>query len=320
MFEALMPSLFVPEEQWGTGSWRANHPVTVDAQVDHGLNVAKYGVWGFSPSNTPEGGYGAYGVDAAGMDPNGMASNEDSTLVDRGFAGCPNRPAKADPPASAYTNGVVTPHAAFLALRYRPEATMTDLARLEAMPGVYTDWGFRDSVNVGTGHPSGSYLSLDQGMIMAALGNALGDDVVRRDFVTPDFRKAIRPVLGVEEFDVAPRGCTVTGTARDDSLVGTPGNDVICALGGDDSVDGRGGDDVIYGDAGDDRLSGGSGDDTLYGDDGDDRLSGGDGADVLAGGPGGDRLSGDAGADHLDGQGGGGSCKGDAADDVPAGC
>ena len=132
MFEALMPALFVPEERWGAGSWRANHPYTVDAQIDHGLRVAKYGVWGFSPSNTPEGGYGAYGVDAAGMDPNGMPSNEDATLVDRGFAGCPGRPAVADPPASAYTNGVVTPHAAFLALRYRPHAAVTDLARLEA--------------------------------------------------------------------------------------------------------------------------------------------------------------------------------------------
>jgi hypothetical protein len=28
-FEALMPSLFVPEERWGPGSWGANHPVTV---------------------------------------------------------------------------------------------------------------------------------------------------------------------------------------------------------------------------------------------------------------------------------------------------
>ncbi len=204
MFGALMPALFVPEERWGAGSWRANHPYTVDAQIDHGLRVARYGVWGFSPSNTPGGGYGAYGVDAAGMDPNGMPSNEDATLVDRGFAGCPGRPPVADPPASAYTNGVVTPHAAFLALRYRPQAAVTDLARLEAMPGMYGTWGFRDSVNVTTGHPSGSYLSLDQGMIMAALGNALGDNVIRRDFVDRTFRHAIRPVLGVEEFGVPP--------------------------------------------------------------------------------------------------------------------
>ena len=98
MFEALMPALFVPEEVWGAGSWRQNHPLTVDAQIDHGQNVARYGVWGFSPANTPEGGYGGYGVDAAGMDPNGMASNEDSTLVDHGSPGCDGRPASPTRP------------------------------------------------------------------------------------------------------------------------------------------------------------------------------------------------------------------------------
>ena len=38
-----MPALFVPEERWGPGSWAMNHPLTVDAQIDHGLNVAGYG-------------------------------------------------------------------------------------------------------------------------------------------------------------------------------------------------------------------------------------------------------------------------------------
>ena len=47
---------------------------------------------------------------------------------------------------------------------------------------MYGKWGFRDSVNVTTRHVSDSYLSLDQGMIMAALGNALGGDVLRRAF------------------------------------------------------------------------------------------------------------------------------------------
>jgi hypothetical protein len=320
MFEALMPSLFVPEESWGAGSWRMNHPLTVDAQIDHGLNVAGYGAWGFSPSNTPEGGYGAYGVDAAGMDPNGMPSNENNTLVDHGFPGCPGRDPVPDPPQSAYTNGVVTPHAAFLALRYRPAQTVADLQTLQAIPGMYGVWGFRDSVNMTTRVPSAAYLSLDQGMIMAALGNALGNDVLRADFAGSDLRAAIRPVLGVEEFATSPRGCTITGTDGPDVLVGTSGPDVICGGGGDDLIRGGGGDDIIYGDAGNDHLIGNGGDDYLYGDAGNDKLDGGDGADVLAGGPGADRLSGDAGADHLDGQGGGDVCTGDAADDMPADC
>jgi hypothetical protein len=200
MFEALMPALFVPEERWAPQSWRVNHPLTVDAQIHHGLVDAGYGVWGFSPSNTPEGGYAAYGVDAIGMDPNGNPSNEDRTLVDHGFPGCPDRPAKPDPPPSAYTNGVVTPHAAFLALRWRPRAVMTDLARLASRYHAFTRWGFVDSVNVQSGRLSDSYLSLDQGMIMAALGNALGDDVLRRAFATPAVEQALHPVLGIEQF------------------------------------------------------------------------------------------------------------------------
>jgi len=129
MFEALMPALFVPEERWAPRSRGVNHPLTVQAQIYHGLHEAHYGYWRFSPSNTPEGGYAAYGVDGIGMKPTGYASNEDNTFVDHGFAGCPGRDPQPDPPPSAYTNAVVTPHAAFLALRYAPGAAMTDIGK-----------------------------------------------------------------------------------------------------------------------------------------------------------------------------------------------
>ena len=69
MFEALMPALFVPEEQWGPRSWAINHPLTVAAQIHHGLVDAEYGYWGFSPANIPEGGYTDYGVDAHRHEP-----------------------------------------------------------------------------------------------------------------------------------------------------------------------------------------------------------------------------------------------------------
>jgi hypothetical protein len=205
MFEALMPDLFVPEERWAPASWGENHPLTVAAQIHHGLVDAGYGVWGFSPSNIPEGGYDAFGVDAIGMNPTGGYSNEDHTLVDHGFPGCgdASRPAQPDPPPSAYTNGVVTPHAAFLALRYAPEATLANLDKLAAIPDMYGKWGFRDSVNVQTGHVSGAYLSLDQGMIMAALGNALGRDVLRNAFAGREEARALKPVIGIEQFSTA---------------------------------------------------------------------------------------------------------------------
>lgn len=211
MFEALMPSLFVPEEQWAPRSWGINHPLTIDAQIHHGLREAGYGYWGFSPANVPEvpagsaeGDYSAWGVDGIGMNPDGYPSNEGQTLVDRGFPGCPDRPAKPAPPPGAYTGGVVTPHAAFLALRDRPTEALADLRKLAGDFDVYTRWGFKDSVNVGTGAVSPFYLSLDQGMIMAALGNALGDDVLRKAFATPDMARVLRPVIGIEHFGASP--------------------------------------------------------------------------------------------------------------------
>jgi hypothetical protein len=182
---------------------RANHPLTVRAQIFHGLREAGYGYWGFSPANKPEGDYGAWGVDGAGMDPRGMPSNEDVTLVDHGFAGCPGRPAQPDPPPP-YRNGVVTPHAAFLAQRYAPRATAANVRRLARdFPGLYGKWGFRDSVNVMTKRVSDAYLSLDQGMIMAALGNALGNDVLRRGFAGKGIKRTLRPVIGVERFSTS---------------------------------------------------------------------------------------------------------------------
>ena len=96
---------------------------------------------------------------------------------------------------------------------------------------MYGKWGFRDAVNTSTNHVSDGYLSLDQGMAMAALGNALGNDVMRTSFATASFKKAIRPVIGVEEFNVSPRGCTITGTPGNDVLTGTSGDDVICGAG-----------------------------------------------------------------------------------------
>jgi hypothetical protein len=201
MFEALMPALFVPEERLAPQSWGINHPATVRAQIYHGMTEANYGYWGFSPSNTPEGGYAAYGVDGIGMDPNGNPSNEDHTLIDHGFAGCPGHDPQPDPPPSAYTNGVVTPHAAFLALRFAPDAALADLQSLARdFPNLYGKWGFRDSVNVDSGVVSDSYLSLDQGMIMGAIGNALGGDVLRQAFTTPDVERKLGRVIGQEQF------------------------------------------------------------------------------------------------------------------------
>ena len=42
-------------------------------------------------------------------------------------------------------------------------------------------------------------------VIMAALGNALAQDMLREAFVTPAFQRALRPVLAIEVFSAGLR-------------------------------------------------------------------------------------------------------------------
>jgi hypothetical protein len=197
MFEALMVNLFVPEAHWGPQSWGINHPLYVQAQIEHGLQEAQYGYWGFSPASKPEGGYREYGVDAIGLEPNGYASNNDNTFVDYGFGDC--RPGQPIPPPEAYTNGVVTPHAVFLALEFARTESLVNLANLLANFEIYGWGGFYDSVNVDTGVVAQRYLALDQGMIMAAIANDQTGEHFRNHFAQ-EVQAAVQPLLAVEEF------------------------------------------------------------------------------------------------------------------------
>ncbi|MFI6481271.1 glucoamylase family protein [Nonomuraea sp. NPDC050663] len=198
MFEELMNDLIVPENVWAPRSWGRNHPVFVKAQIEHGLNEARYGYWGFSPSNDPHGGYREYGVDQLGMDGPGYTSDSERTSVDPGYEGC--RPAQPEP--AGYGDGVVTPHASFLALRYAPRQAVDNLAKLRRDFDAYGPGGFYDAVAVRSGVVSKYYLALDQGMVMAALGNELARDNLRRYFATPEVAARLKPVLSLEEWDV----------------------------------------------------------------------------------------------------------------------
>ena len=197
MFEALMPDLFVPEASWGPSSWGRNHPATVAAQIEHGLADARYGYWGFSPASNPFGGYSAWGVDAMGMDTDGYPSDVPGGKYDAGFGTC-----RPPGPAAVYGDGVVTPHAAFLALPYAPRPALQNLANIKSDLHAYGPGGFYDAVAVRSGTIARRYLSLDQAMIMGAIGNARAHDDVRRAFVTPSFEHAIRPLLAAETFNV----------------------------------------------------------------------------------------------------------------------
>ena len=212
MFEALMVPLFVPEETWGPRSWGVNHPLYVRGQIEHGLDDAQYGYWGFSPSNNPAGGYREYGVDALGMDAGsggstgagGYTSDQERTDWNQPYEGCRDGDPTAPAP-SEYGDGVVTPHASFLAYRYAPDAALANLAKLRANFDAYGPGGFYDAIAVGSGMVSKRYLSLDQGMIMAALGNALAGDDLRQYVSQGAMQDKLEPMMQQEVFAAGER-------------------------------------------------------------------------------------------------------------------
>lgn len=188
MFEELMPDLFVPEASWGPGSWGRNHPLHVRAQREHGLDEAGYGYWGFSPCSDPHAGYREYGVDALGLNPAGYFSDAEETDWHH------------DQPTPAFGDGVVTPHAAALALQYEREEATENLTRIEEELGAYGPGGFYDAVAVRSGVIATRHLSLDQSMVLGALGNVLLDEQIHEWFGTDEVAASLRPLIAQETF------------------------------------------------------------------------------------------------------------------------
>ena len=207
MFEALMVPLVVPEEEWGPTSWGVTHPLYVESQIEYGLNEAGYEYWGFSPASDPEGGYREYGVDVLGMDTTpGLGYTSDHhelTVIDYGWVDTdPAEPDCSRPPTTItdYGEGEVTPHAAFLALDFDREATLANLGNLAAdFPGLYGRGGFKDAVNVATGKIADRYLSLDQGMVLAAIANELTGNQLQ-GYLAVTLLPALQPLMAMEQF------------------------------------------------------------------------------------------------------------------------
>jgi hypothetical protein len=100
-----------------------------------------------------------------------------------------------------YSSGdVVTPHALFLALPFAPQEALENLTALAGRFPIYGPFGFYDSVNVRTGQVAGSVLALDQGMILAAIANTLGDRFLQRHFSSGRVEEAIQPLIALERF------------------------------------------------------------------------------------------------------------------------
>ena len=181
MFEALMVPLFVPEAEWAPESWGLNHRLYVKAQIDYGLVDAKLGYWGISASTDTRGGYHAFGVAPLGLNTHAGVSPD----------GVPPR--------------IVTPHASFLALSYAPREAIDNLKALASSFPVYTPYGFLDAVDVKSGGVSDGVLMLDQGMIMAAIANALGHDMLPQAFSTGIIENSVRSLMAAEQFEIGPR-------------------------------------------------------------------------------------------------------------------
>lgn len=96
----------------------------------------------------------------------------------------------------------------------------------------------------------------------------------------------------------------IEGSAEDETLTGTPADEVIRAWEGDDTIAGGGGNDEIYGGTGDDLVAAQDGDDEVFLGAGDDVYGGLDlgadeGSDTLWGGSGDDTITVNGGTHEL---------------------
>jgi len=169
LFEALMPALVLDEERHAPASLGYNDKVHTDIHRSYTLESLGYPVWGMSPSSTPGADrYSEYGVKFLGT--------------------------------AGYGAGVVTPHAAALALLTEPEEATANLRKLVELYPVYGDFGFYDAVSPATGEVAYNYLCLNQAMILVALANHLADHAVQKRFAADPIVQRALPVIGFEKF------------------------------------------------------------------------------------------------------------------------
>ena len=86
-------------------------------------------------------------------------------------------------------------------MMHRPQLATATLTKLARTFDAYGRGGFYDAVAVRTGTVARRYLSLDQAMVMGALGNVIGDAVLRRSFCAGEVSRRVRPVIAPEVFE-----------------------------------------------------------------------------------------------------------------------
>lgn len=170
MFEALMPSLVMKENELGTNALGLNNKHHVKGQIRF-AEINEYEAWGFSPAAIRNN-YQEFGVPILGTE-----GYED--------------------------NATVTAHATFLALEHAPDEALANIKALKELQMFGEDYGFYDTVNLKTGQVAHSYLSLDQGMILLSIANFLKDGVIREYFHQDPIGKNPEHLLKDEDFKIA---------------------------------------------------------------------------------------------------------------------
>jgi len=172
LFEFLMPTLVVDEQQFAPQGLGLNNQRAVDIHIHYALTERGYPVWGLSPCATPEGrhgGYSEFGIAALG--------------------------------AKGYKDeAIVTPHVTMLSLLFAPKAAEENLRQLLRRFKLYGPYGFYDAADIQTGAVAYRYLALDQGMSLVALNNYLNGGAIQRRFAQDPIMERVKPLLEVERF------------------------------------------------------------------------------------------------------------------------
>lgn len=169
LFEALMPVLVLDEQRYAPKSLGRNGAIHTEIHRRYALEDLNFPVWGMSPSSTPGSDqYVEYGVKMLGT--------------------------------AGYQEGIVTPHAAALALLKEPEAATNNLRRLAERFPLYGEFGYYDAVDPKSGEVAYIHLCLNQAMILVALADHLAEHAIQKRFAADPIAKPVLDLLGYENF------------------------------------------------------------------------------------------------------------------------
>ena len=169
LFESLMPGLYI-DETLSENAWAPNGRAHVDLHARY-AEAQGWPAWGFSACGLPDG-YGVFGA----------------------------------PHTGAWTDGYrgepwVTPHATGLAAMVDADAARENFRALLEFD-VNGPYGLYDSVNVETGEVTEQYYTLDQGMLICGIANALTDGALREYFHADPIGSRPEELLERERFSI----------------------------------------------------------------------------------------------------------------------